>query len=85
MRLSEEGEAADLGQTGQSEKYTDGLHHSPTCPGLVHVFTGYPSKSRDSERTCVHWFARGSSRDGAQHHLLVLPPGKPGKQELARG
>ena len=40
MRLSEEGEAADLWQTGQSEKYTDGSYHSPTYPRLGHVFTG---------------------------------------------
>ena len=40
MRLSEEGEAADLWQTGQSEKYTDGLYGGPVCPGLGRVFTG---------------------------------------------
>ena len=39
-RLSEEGEVADLWQTGQSEKYTGGLYHSPTCPRLGRVFTG---------------------------------------------
>ena len=40
MRLLEEGEAANLWQTGQSEKYTDGLYHSPTCPRLGRVSTG---------------------------------------------
>ena len=40
MRLSEEGDVADLWQMGQSEKYTDGPYHSPTCPGLGCVFTG---------------------------------------------
>ena len=40
MRLLEEGEAADLWLTGQSEKYTDGPYHGPVCPGLGFVFTG---------------------------------------------
>ena len=40
MRLSEEGEAADLWQTGQSEKYTNGLYCGLMCPGLGRVFTG---------------------------------------------
>ena len=40
MRLSEEGEVANGWQTGQSEKYTDGAYHAPTCPGLGRVFTG---------------------------------------------
>ena len=40
LRLSEEGEAAYLWQTGQSEKYTDGLYLGPTCPGMGRVFTG---------------------------------------------
>ena len=39
LRPLEEGEMADLWQMGQSEKYTDGLYHSPMCPGLGHVFT----------------------------------------------
>ena len=25
-------------QTGQSETYTDGLHHNPACPSLGHMF-----------------------------------------------
>ena len=40
LRLLEEGEVADLWQTGQSENYTDGLYHGPMCPGLGRVFTG---------------------------------------------
>ena len=38
LRLLEEGEVADLWQTGQSEKYTDSPYHGPTCPGPGHVF-----------------------------------------------
>ena len=40
LRLSEEGEVADLWQMGQSEKYTDDQYHSPMSPGLGCVFTG---------------------------------------------
>ena len=40
MRLLEEGEAADLWHTGQSEKYTDSLYHRPMCPRMERVFTG---------------------------------------------
>ena len=36
-RLLEEGEAANLWQMGQNEKYTDGPYHSPTCPRLGHA------------------------------------------------
>ena len=39
LRLSEEGEVANLWQMGQSKKYTDGLYHGPTCPRLGRVFT----------------------------------------------
>ena len=40
LRLSEEGEVADLWQTGQSEKYTYGPDHGSMCPRLGCVFTG---------------------------------------------
>ena len=40
MRLSEEGEAANLWQMGQGEKYTDHPYCDPTFPGLGRVFTG---------------------------------------------
>ena len=39
LRLLQEGEVANLLQMGQSQKYTGGLYHGPTCPGLGHVFT----------------------------------------------
>ena len=44
MRLLEDGEAADLWQIGQSEKYTDGPYHRPYVPQI---------------ETCVHRCARG--------------------------
>ena len=39
LKLSVEGEEADLWKTGQSEYYRDGLYCGLTCPGLGHVFT----------------------------------------------
>ena len=62
MRLSEEGEAADLWQTGQSEKYTDGPYHGPTCPVLGHVFTGVQG-GRELDR--------GDWRTGPEQELLL--------------
>ena len=40
LRLSEEDEAVDQWQMGQSEKYTDAPYLGPMCPGLGRVFTG---------------------------------------------
>ena len=40
LRLSEEGEVANLWQTGQRERYTDGPYHGPTWLRLGCVFTG---------------------------------------------
>ena len=39
IRLSEEGETANLWQTGQCENYTDSLCHNTVCPRLGCVYT----------------------------------------------
>ena len=62
MRLSEEGEAANLWQTGQSEKYTEDPYHGPTCPRLGRVFTGVQGG----------WeLVRGNWRTGPERELLL--------------
>ena len=62
LRLLEEGEAANLRQMGQSEKYTGGPYLSPTCPGLELVFTGVQGG----------WeLVRGDWRTGPERELLL--------------
>ena len=62
MKLSEEGEAANLWQMGQSEKYTDGPYLGPRCPGLGCVFTGVQGGWE-----LVH----GDGRTGREQELLL--------------
>ena len=62
LRLLEEGEAADLWQTGQSEKYTDCPYFCPTCPRLRCVFIGVQG---GWELVCGDW------RTGPERELLL--------------
>ena len=62
MRLLEEGEAANLWQTGQSEKYTDCLYCGPMCPRLGCLLTGVQG---GWELVCGDW------RTGPERELLL--------------
>ena len=62
MRLSEEGEAANKWQMGQSENYTDGPYRGPMCFRLGYVFTGVQGGWK-----LVH----GDWRRGPEQELLL--------------
>ena len=62
LKLSEEGEGADLWQMWQSEKYTDSPYHSPMCPRLGCVFTGVQG---------IWELVHGDWRTGPEWELLL--------------
>ena len=79
LRLLEEGEMADLWQTGQSETYTDGLRHSPARPRLGSVSA---SAHRGWELECGDW--RANLGKGLLLAARRQPEGTGGRKSITR-